>query len=62
LVISLTAFRPPMSWAIQAVLIWVLVSGGGAVLWIAGYRMGYQKGTDDAIDGSLDKTDRRVNR
>jgi hypothetical protein len=47
-----------MACATQGALIWVLVSGYAAIVWIAGYRLGYRKGANDAI-GRLTKPDRR---
>ena len=55
------AHRSPaslMACATQGALIWVLVSGYAAFVWIAGYRLCYRKGANDAI-GRLTKPDRR---
>ena len=49
-----------MACAAQGALIWVFMSGCAAFVWIAGYRLGYRKGANDAIDGSTGKVDRRI--
>jgi len=42
----------------QVVLIWLFVSGCAGAVWIAGYHMGYRRGANDAISGSVHKARR----
>jgi hypothetical protein len=50
-----------MTWAIQAAVIWLLISACSVTLWAVGYRMGYRRRATDAIANDIPKADHRFN-
>jgi hypothetical protein len=50
---------PSIVWALEVARIWLGVFGCVAAGWAVGFGMGYRRGANDAIDGSIGKTDRR---
>jgi hypothetical protein len=47
--------------ALQAARIWLVVVGCAAGGWAIGFAMGYRRGVNDALIGSIRKPDHRLN-
>jgi hypothetical protein len=46
-----------MVWALEAARIWLVVFGCAAGGWAIGFAMGYRRGVNDALIGSIRKPD-----
>ena len=49
-----------VAWALETARIWLMVFGSAVAAWLIGYGIGYRRGVNDAINGSLRKPDRRL--
>jgi hypothetical protein len=49
-----------MVWAFEAARIWIIVFGCALGGWALGFGMGYRRGVNDAIIGSIRKPDHRL--
>jgi len=48
-------------WALEVARIWIIVFACAAGGWAIGFAMGYRRGVNDAIIGSIRKPDHRLN-
>jgi len=48
-------------WVLEAVRIWFGIFGLAAAGWTVGFGMGYRRGVNDALIGSICKADHRLN-
>jgi hypothetical protein len=49
------------AWTILSGLTWLFIAGCAVAAWVVGYGMGYRRGVNDAVNGSIPKADRRLN-
>jgi len=49
-----------VAWALEAAWIWLIVFGCALGGWALGFGMGYRRGVNDAIIGSIRKPDHRL--
>ena len=49
------------AWTIPSGLTWLFIAGCAVAAWVVGYGMGYRRGVNDAVSGSIPKADRRLN-
>ena len=49
------------TWTITSGLTWLFIAGCAVAAWVVGYGMGYRRGVNDAVNGSIAKADRRLN-
>ena len=49
------------TWTIPSGLTWLFIAGCTLAAWVIGYGMGYRRGVNDAIIGSIREPDHRLN-
>jgi hypothetical protein len=47
-------------WTLPNGLTWLFIAGCAVAAWLVGYGMGYRRGMNDTINGSLRKPDHRL--
>jgi hypothetical protein len=50
-----------LAWTLEAIRIWLVVFGCAAGGWAIGFAMGYRRGVNDALKGSIRQPDHRLN-